>query len=680
MRQLLKVKLALLISFLLIACGDGGIKTKDLKLIPVKSGSEFQYIDAKGKIIINPQFSEATVFRDGLALVKTSGKDPKYGYIKEDGKFEVKADFIRATVFSDGMAWVVTENSAPTAIDIKGERKFTLTNAEEVRNFSNGLAAFSEVNNENDEKWGFVNKKGEVVVNAQFSNVGEFQEGKCAVRNNDGKWGYIDKDGKIIMNPQFDWANSFSGNSAVVMSGGKAGLIDSDGKYIINPQYSKIIQDGNVFLIELDGKFGWVDKDGKITINPQFNEAYPFNGSDLAAVKSGNNFGYVNKEGKIMINPQFEAALPFNGKMAMVMSSNKLGFIDKDGKYLINPQYDETSRDLLQYFMLGTSPYNSIETDYFNMDVIKSRINILSLEGFKSNSNISDVLKAFKKSQDDISKYSTEHRMIVSERISNDATLDFYVLSEPWSQSGYYGPWTFDSGQKPSHYAYIVSLQDKGYGKADLVKSEIEASLKGFIKDESKSDETESFYKSANQLVKIYSKQQSVSIVITYFEDKDMEDSVDNTSYSTSASESSVDDEDFYPDGVYRISDPDGFSNLRDKPNGAIIRKVLESEEFSVIGNQNKHEKVQLSDGTIGFIQESRVVSSVNYKVNLKNGVTNINVRDNYGANKTSVITQISAPMALTVSKEFSLNNNGKTENWIYLNEVKGWILSDFVN
>jgi hypothetical protein len=57
----------------------------------------------------------------------------------------------------------------------------------------------------------------------------------------------------------------------------------------------------------------------------------------------------------------------------------------------------------------------------------------------------------------------------------------------------------------------------------------------------------------------------------------------------------------------YRIEDPDGYTNLRDKPNGTIIKKVLSSEKFEVIGQEQKHKKVKLSDGTIGFIHESRV-------------------------------------------------------------------------
>ena len=59
----------------------------------------------------------------------------------------------------------------------------------------------------------------------------------------------------------------------------------------------------------------------------------------------------------------------------------------------------------------------------------------------------------------------------------------------------------------------------------------------------------------------------------------------------------------------FRIEDPDGWSNLRKTPAGEVLRKVYSDEKFEVIGEENKHKKVKLSDGTIGFIHSSRVVS-----------------------------------------------------------------------
>ncbi len=496
----------------------GGIS--ELKLIPVKSGKDFQYIDKEGKIVINPQFSEATVFRNGLALVRSSGNEPKWGFISEDGKYVISASYQSATVFSDDLAWVVSENAAPTAINAKGEIKITMQDAQTVRTFKEGLAAYS-VMDSIGEKWGFVDKEGKVKINPQFSNVGNFSNGKCAVSNDEGKWGYIDKEGKIIINNQFDGAEIFVNGKAVVNSGGKSGVIDENGKYLINPQFSDMMIDNDMFLFEQDGKWGWCDKEGKILINAQFPTAYPFNNNDLAAVESGKSFGYIDKTGKIVINPQFDHAIPFNGKLALVSSSSKIGFIDTDGKYVINPQFDDISEDLVVYMLNGSSRYESVETDYFNVGAIASRISLIAPEGLALSEQIAQILTKLKKSENELNLYSTEHLMFENQKITNDATLSFYVLGDVTKEvtDGWYSQRVFNPNAKTTGYAYIITLSAKGYGKEKNVVEEIEKSLTSYKKDETQSSETVKVYNSTQQTIKISSENARIVIVITPFVD-----------------------------------------------------------------------------------------------------------------------------------------------------------------
>ncbi len=491
-----------IVAIALTSCSSGGKKNGEVKLIPVTTGNEYQYIDGEGKIVINPQFKEATIFRDGLALVKTSGDKPQWGFIGEDGKFVIAANYVSATVFSEDKAWVVSENSAPSCINTKGELMFTMQNAEEVRLYSEDLAAFKEVNKDGLEKWGFVAKDGKVKISVQFSNVGDFSNGRCAVSNNDGKWGYIDNEGKLIINYQFDYAESFLDEQAIVISGGKTGVIDDEGKFSINPQFSSMQNDGNLFLVEQDGKFGWTDKSGKIIINPQFSAAFPFSGGNLAAVQSGGKYGFIDKEGKIVINPQFDVALPFNGKLALVVSSDKIGFIDKEGKYAINPQFDAVTKDLVMYFQNGGTQYGSIQTDFFNIGAITSRIKIDAPEGLTLNSTMADVLKKLNKTEVDFGKYSEENVLIRNEKITNDASLTFYVSGNPWSPTDYYS--SFRRDFKPTGFSYLIQLSRNGVGKEDAIITLIEQSLTGYSKDSTSSTGTSSVYKNDKQLVELY--------------------------------------------------------------------------------------------------------------------------------------------------------------------------------
>ena len=492
-KRIQNVFAALLLSTL-FACNFIGNNTEEIKLYPVKSGENYQYIDQEGKIVINPQFSEASLFRNGLALVCTSGENPKWGYIGADGKFVINAVYENATVFSEDLAWVVSKNSEPVAIDTKGQVKITLKDAESVRVFKGGMAAYY-VLDEKGVKWGFVDKEGKVKVNPQFESCGNFSDGKCAVQNKEGKWGYIDKDGKIIINYQFDYGQDFKNGKAVVRSGEKAGVIDETGKYFINPQFTNIKIDNDIFMVEQDGKWGWCDSKGKISINPQFDEAYCFFSNDLAAVRSGENWAYVDKEGKISINPQFENALPFSGKLALVYSTGKVGFINQEGKFIINPQFDAVSSDLYEFLANSSTTYESVQTDFFNMAAITNRLKLNAPEGLPLNSKISAVLNKFALNDEYFNKYSREHA-ITSENIGNDVNLDFYVIGDFFIDvpDGWYSKRVIDSNADIVGFGYKISLSGRGYGKAKELREAIEKSLVGFTKDENNSSNPMSVY------------------------------------------------------------------------------------------------------------------------------------------------------------------------------------------
>ncbi len=204
-----------------------------------------------------------------------------------------------------------------------------------------------------NDKWGFINRQGEVVIQPQFEIALPFSEGLAVACLNRDKCGYIDENGKYVINPQFEFAGRFSDSLAAVASGGKVGYIDKTGKYAINPQF-ELMQSGpanlttlslNTFSeglaqVKIGEKIGFIDKTGKIIINPQFDNAFPFF-DGLSATQIGSKWGFVDKEGKIVINPQFDNAQPFINGLAAVIIGGKCGYVDKTGKIVINPQFDQ---------------------------------------------------------------------------------------------------------------------------------------------------------------------------------------------------------------------------------------------------------------------------------------------------------------------------------------------------
>ena len=62
-----------------------------------------------------------------------------------------------------------------------------------VDNFKKGFAVVKE-----DDKWGYINTKGEQIIEYEFNDVHSFNKGLATVQK-DGKWGYINTKGYPVI-------------------------------------------------------------------------------------------------------------------------------------------------------------------------------------------------------------------------------------------------------------------------------------------------------------------------------------------------------------------------------------------------------------------------------------------------------------------------------------------------
>ena len=135
--------------------------------------------------------------------------------------------------------------------------------------FSEGLAEVWQ-----NDKMGYIDKSGKIVIPIMFESGGAFSEGLAPVEVN-GKWGYIDETGKIVIRPKFDEAEPFKNGFARIQNEHeKYGFIDKTGKIVIKPQFVDVenfidglarVEDGYEFTflvgyINMKGNFVWKKK------------------------------------------------------------------------------------------------------------------------------------------------------------------------------------------------------------------------------------------------------------------------------------------------------------------------------------------------------------------------------------------------------------------------------------
>ena len=234
-----------------------------------------------------------------------------------------------------------------------------------------------------DEKAGFIDRTGKIVIEPQFEEAEEFAEGIAPVKTN-GKWGFIDESGKFVVEPKFScvfWYFLSEGITPVCFEG-KMGAIDTTGKFVVEPKYEMIYKfsEGVVPVqkekSEYFEKWIYVDKQGKQIIDKEFygasvfsagrafvevgfdewalidksgNEVTKkhFNSFDhfnvfsegLAAVKVKDKYGYIDRNGKFVIKPRFAGARNFSEGLAAVDFGCSYGYINPKGEIIIKPQY-----------------------------------------------------------------------------------------------------------------------------------------------------------------------------------------------------------------------------------------------------------------------------------------------------------------------------------------------------
>ncbi|BBM82162.1 WG repeat-containing protein [Candidatus Uabimicrobium amorphum] len=275
-------------------------------LMLVKLHNKHGYIDRNGNSVIKIEFDEAEPFSFGAACVK---KDGKHGFIDRKGAYIVPLSYDYAFPFHDGLAQVgktVEKEGEKTIvygyINPKGKVVIPLTLTGDMPDFlfgfdyifSCGRARFFE-----NGKWGFIDKKGQKVIAAQYEDVDAFCENLARVKM-DGKYGYIDLEGQLVIPAIYDEASiEWKDGRILVAIDKKCGFINSKGEQTIPMKFADLgIFEEGLAVASLDRKkYGYIDTTGKFVIPAKYATARNFSsGYAKAAVKYKSIKRYLYKK------------------------------------------------------------------------------------------------------------------------------------------------------------------------------------------------------------------------------------------------------------------------------------------------------------------------------------------------------------------------------------------------
>lgn len=206
--------------------------------------------------------------------------------------------------------------------------------------FKNGVAVVLKNN-----KYGAINKLGELVLPIEYDYLGEFNESLARIKIN-GKWGYVDVNNRVIIPCQYENAGNFNMGVASVQDKGLWFYIYANNKLAILPRNSyKYVGDfieGLALVCNNYNQYGFIDMKGEEVIKCIYQKANPFR-NERAIVLINGKYGFIDYEGKLVIPAKYCNAHDFDDcGLAMVtkvetlsrdevtLHINKLGKIIKE--------------------------------------------------------------------------------------------------------------------------------------------------------------------------------------------------------------------------------------------------------------------------------------------------------------------------------------------------------------
>ena len=309
----------------------------------VEKAGKYGLIDSNGKEIVPCIYDEiGSINEEGFVRVR---KNCKYGIVAPDGRETVPCIYDEMEEIDDKGFVVIKTNGKYGTIDCFGKQLIQPFSAYKLY-FFEGLASDSKKG-----KSGYINGKGENVIQCIYDDVDSFNNGYATVRVKDTKQ-IIDKTGNVTYsdNKNYDSIDTFLARKgfAIVSKDDKDGIISVTGKVIAPCIYDDIdfgYHDDKPITVCIDEKYGWLDTNGKKITPCKYDEIKSIeSNANVTFARLGSKYGLIDIEGEELtefIYDSCEDYPSFNNDLVWVERNGKFGYINTKGEEVIPCIYDE---------------------------------------------------------------------------------------------------------------------------------------------------------------------------------------------------------------------------------------------------------------------------------------------------------------------------------------------------
>lgn len=302
----------------------------------------FKVINERGKVLTSKAYSYISNYQNGRALFAGTAEDGRYlyGFLNKQGKEVIPLKYESANDFKEGKAVVRVVDGKYELIDLNGKTLQSYSKAF-VGALSEGLMAFQQ---EATGEFGFMNEKGDIVIEPSFAGAQAYREGRAVVNTDDTffKYGLIDQAGKFVIEPKYNDI-SLLGESRVAVgkaidetipfAGSKFAIADLNGKILTEFKYVNVLDYKNGYASASDTKNTFfIDKNGQVAQN--------------LPIAKGN--GTLSMEGALIKGNIDMRLRYYNQKGTLVWSQNQI--IPLNNRFRVIERKYNPNKDYLVYY------------------------------------------------------------------------------------------------------------------------------------------------------------------------------------------------------------------------------------------------------------------------------------------------------------------------------------------
>ncbi len=194
----------------------------------IKENNKYGVISAEGDTIIEKDYDDLKYTFNGNYIAKKDGKygiidinknvlvEFNYNYISyinegfiEAEKLDGETDILDTT-FKIKTSGIISEiNTKLGYIKVRKDGDYKYYNFKlEEKDIKDVLSANTLYLSKSNDKYGFVNSNGVVVVNYIYDDATEQNDYGYAAVKKDGKWGAIDSTGKVVVEPKYNFSQN----------------------------------------------------------------------------------------------------------------------------------------------------------------------------------------------------------------------------------------------------------------------------------------------------------------------------------------------------------------------------------------------------------------------------------------------------------------------------------------